>query len=59
MGILYKEDIPWAIENGIEFYVFNLDRLILVHKIAQTLSMKAIVHQSSTGRIDQYEPFYG
>lgn len=44
MGILYEEDIPWAIENGIEFYVFNLDRLHLVKEIAQSLEQKAIVH---------------
>jgi alanine racemase len=44
MGILYEEDIPWAIENGIEFYVFNFDRLLLVKEIAQSQQSKAIIH---------------
>lgn len=44
MGILYKEDIPWAIRNNIEFYVFNLERLSLVREAAADLDKKAIVH---------------
>ncbi len=40
MGIIYEEDIPWAIENGIEFYVFNYDRLIVVKKVAGKLKKK-------------------
>ena len=44
MGILYEEDIPWAIENGIEFYVFNYDRLLLAKKFAQELQKKALIH---------------
>ncbi|SNS70176.1 alanine racemase [Ekhidna lutea] len=44
MGILYSEDIGWAIENEIEFYVFNYDRLSLVLKEAQKLGKKAKVH---------------
>ena len=44
MGILYEEDIPWAIENGIEFYIFNYERLLLVKEVAQGLQKKALVH---------------
>ncbi|UII29734.1 alanine racemase [Fulvivirga ulvae] len=44
MGILYKEDIPWAVEHGIEFYVFNYDRLEIVKETAQKLNKKAVVH---------------
>lgn len=44
MGILYDQDIPWAIENGIEFYVFNYDRLPLVLELARDKDMHAKVH---------------
>lgn len=44
MGILYEEDVQWAIENGIEFYVFDFDRLELVKNIAQELNKKAVIH---------------
>lgn len=44
MGILYDEDIEWAIQNEIEFYVFNYDRLPLVLQKAQKLETKARVH---------------
>jgi len=44
MGILYDTDIDWAIENGIEFYVFNYDRLQIVKEKAQKIGKPAIVH---------------
>ncbi|MEJ2003644.1 MAG: alanine racemase [Cyclobacteriaceae bacterium] len=44
MGILYEEDIPWAIENDIEFYVFNFNRLPVVRAAAEKLGKKAIIH---------------
>lgn len=44
MGILYAENINWAIENEIEFYVFNYDRLPLVLESAKVLGKKARVH---------------
>jgi len=44
MGILYDEDLEWAISNGIEFYVFNYERLPLVLDIAKRLGTKAHVH---------------
>ncbi|MEQ9022940.1 MAG: alanine racemase, partial [Pseudomonadales bacterium] len=44
MGILYDVDIEWAIQNGIEFYVFNYERLPLVLEKAQKLGIRAKVH---------------
>ncbi len=44
MGILYKEDIEWAIANDIEFYVFNYERLPLVLENAKKLNKQAKVH---------------
>jgi alanine racemase len=44
MGILYDEDIHWAIEHGIEFYVFDYDRLKRILEIAKTCEKKAIIH---------------
>ena len=44
MGILYNEDLDWAIENGIEFFVFNYDRLPLILEKAKKLEKPAKVH---------------
>jgi alanine racemase len=44
MGILYDEDIPWAVEHGVEFYVFNYDRMPLVLESAQQMGKKARIH---------------
>ena len=44
MGILYDEDIDWAIENGIEFFVFNYERLEIVLQKAKALGKQAHVH---------------
>lgn len=44
MGILYGEDIPWAVRHDIEFYVFNYERLEQVKETAQKFNKKAIVH---------------
>lgn len=44
MGILYDQDIAWAIEHGIEFYIFHESRLPLVIEIAQELDIKARIH---------------
>jgi alanine racemase len=44
MGILYDEDIGWAIENDIEFYVFNYSRLSPVLNEARKVGKKARVH---------------
>jgi len=44
MGILYEEDIPWAIEHNIEFYIYNLDRLTKTLEAAKRIGKKALVH---------------
>jgi alanine racemase len=44
MGILYAEDIEWAIRNNIEFYVFDYARLPLVAEKAKELDQQAIIH---------------
>ncbi|MEQ9307596.1 MAG: alanine racemase, partial [Marinoscillum sp.] len=44
MGILYDEDLDWAIKNNIEFFVFNFDRLLVVLEKAKKLDMLAKVH---------------
>ncbi|MEQ8358675.1 MAG: alanine racemase [Cytophagales bacterium] len=44
MGILYEQDIKWAIENDIEFYVFNYDRLLKVLEFAKELNIPAKIH---------------
>ncbi len=61
MGILYDKDIEWAIENGIEFYVFNYDRLPLVLEIAKKLDKKALVHievETGTNRTGMSDRFF-
>lgn len=44
MGILYEQDIKWAIENDIEFYVFNYDRLLKALEQAKSLDKVAKIH---------------
>ncbi|HKK88196.1 MAG TPA: alanine racemase [Saprospiraceae bacterium] len=44
MGILYNDDLEWAIENEIEFYVFDYDRLQKIKEIAKKVGKKAVVH---------------
>lgn len=44
MGILYPEDLEWVIENQIEFYVFDYERLVLVRDVAQKMGQQAIIH---------------
>lgn len=44
MGILYDEDLPWAIRNDIEFFVFELPRLRHAAEIARELGKPARVH---------------
>ncbi len=50
MGILYDQDVEWAIRNDIEFYVFHFDRLKIALEMAKKLKKKAIVHlEAETG----------
>lgn len=44
MGILYDEDLSWAIEHNIEFYVFHTDRMKLALETAKKLDKPARVH---------------
>ncbi len=44
MGILYNEDIGWAVEHNIEFYVFDYNRLPLVLAEAKRIGEQAIIH---------------
>ncbi|WP_274474615.1 alanine racemase [Mangrovimonas aestuarii] len=44
MGSLDKDQMAWAIENGIEFFVFNIQRLEEAKNISNQLNRKAIIH---------------
>lgn len=44
MGIIYEEDIPWAIENDIEFFIYNYDRLPVALAAAKKVGKAARVH---------------
>jgi alanine racemase len=44
MGDIANEDLTWAIENGIEFFVFEFDRFIEAVEVAKSLGIKAKIH---------------
>jgi alanine racemase len=44
MGILYDQDLDWVIENDIEFFVFDLERLEKAAEVARALGRPARVH---------------
>ncbi|GAA5031426.1 alanine racemase [Marivirga lumbricoides] len=44
MGIMYEEDIPWAIENDVSFFVYNYDRLPKTLAAAKKIGKPAKVH---------------
>jgi alanine racemase len=44
MGIIYEEDIPWAIENEIEFFVYNYERMPKTLAAAKIVGKAAKVH---------------
>lgn len=44
MGILYDEDVAWAIQNNISFFVFTVERLKLALEKAKILGKKALIH---------------
>ncbi|MDX1629610.1 MAG: alanine racemase, partial [Fulvivirga sp.] len=59
MGILYEEDIPWAIENEIEFYIFNFPKLEKTLKAAKAVGKPAHVHievETGANRTGMTEP---
>lgn len=44
MGFVADDDLPWVIENQIEFFVFERYRLAKATKVARKLKTKAILH---------------
>ncbi|MEX1024416.1 MAG: alanine racemase [Planctomycetota bacterium] len=44
MGILTNADLPWAIENDVEFFVFELSRLEYAAEIARDVGRPARIH---------------
>ncbi|MDZ7771242.1 MAG: alanine racemase [Balneolaceae bacterium] len=44
MGILYPEDLPWVIEEGIEFFVYDYPRLERSAEVAGMTGRKARIH---------------
>ncbi len=60
MGILYNEDVSWAIENDISFFVFDIPRLELALEESKKLGKKAHIHleietgTNRTGLSDHY-----
>lgn len=44
MGILYEQDLPWVIEHGVEFFVFDLARLELTARVAREVGRPARAH---------------
>lgn len=50
MGMIRDEELEWAIENDVEYYLFELDRLHSTIEIAKKMNKKARVHlQIETG----------
>lgn len=44
MGMLDNEELEWAIKNGIEFYVFEQNRLEAALEVAKKINVPAKVH---------------
>lgn len=44
MGYVDNEDVEWAINEGVEFYIFEMDRLNVALKMAEKSGIKARVH---------------
>ncbi len=44
MGMIEDEQVEWAVENGVEFYVFETGRLKAAIKAAQKTGNKARIH---------------
>lgn len=50
MGMIRNDELSWAIENGIEFYLFEEDRLEAAIEAASDIGKKARIHlQIETG----------
>ncbi len=44
MGYISNEDLEWAIESGVSFFVFEFDRLLKTAEVAMKLGKKARIH---------------
>ncbi len=44
MGILYEEDIAWAIAHDIEFFVFDIERIPKIAEVAKEVGKPAYIH---------------
>ena len=44
MGMIDKEELSWAIENNVAFFVFDLERITDAVNIAKSMNKKAKVH---------------
>ncbi len=44
MGFVADDDLPWVIENEIQFFIFERYRLAMTTKTAKKLKMKAKIH---------------
>ncbi|MEX0686893.1 MAG: alanine racemase [Balneolales bacterium] len=44
MGILYSQDLPWVIDNVVEFFVYDIDRLVKACEVSRKIGKKAIIH---------------
>jgi len=44
MGMISNKQLPWAIKNDIEFYVFEFNRLQMACKAAKKMKKKAKIH---------------
>lgn len=44
MGMIGNETLGWAIENGISFFVFEIDRLKAAIEAAKKIGKKALIH---------------
>ncbi len=44
MGTIHKDDLEWAIENRISFYIFNLERLLAAKKASEKVGIPARIH---------------
>lgn len=44
MGMIENTQLEWAVNNGIEFYVFDIHRLQAALKVAKKLKKRAVIH---------------
>ena len=44
MGVLEPDELEWAVERGVSFYVFDLERLVEARKAAERVGRRARIH---------------